>query len=599
MSRIFIFLLVFCIWTYPQKHKTSLILSEQELAEILTSTEPYIYIGQAPANDIPAIILNIMQQIASPDAAIQTLAARIAQQLTTAPWQMVKDALDAAYTELGLYPASPETNTLKIKLDRSYQSLSECKYTIQPYLHTESCSDNPSAVYITYVPRGLYVQEDTTIQGDLIVNGAITNQNLHNVTHTQNAGQEHAIARFVGTTGDIGASSLVIDDLSTVVQAYVTLRATDTSMQAIALVLAPQGSGALLINKPDGTIIGGNARGASAIDLQGLRSLPTQVASGANAALVGGQNNTASGSRSSVIAGQNNTNAATVAFVGGGYNNTVTSGATYGALTGGQGNTVTAPESAILGGSNAQTTAQGAIVVGGSGNKANAIRSVVIGGLNNSTQTNRESGVFAGQNNTASGTYAVTLGGLNNTASGDYTLAAGRQAKATAQGSFVWADSQAADFVSTVANSFIARASGGTTFYSNAAGTLGATLAPNSTAWAAASDKNLKNNFEPVNTQDILHKVVAMPITTWSYKDDQTATRHMGPVAQDFQKFGLGSDPLRISTLDADGVACAAIQGLYHLTKQRLDTLEARIIEHEATLAQLMDLKKRFEEHKK
>ena len=71
--------------------------------------------------------------------------------------------------------------------------------------------------------------------------------------------------------------------------------------------------------------------------------------------------------------------------------------------------------------------------------------------------------------------------------------------------------------------------------------------------------------------------------------DNVTATPHMGPMAQDFHAaFGLGTDDKHIATVDADGVALAAIQGLNQkLTdelkqkgteitelKQRLDALE-------------------------
>jgi trimeric autotransporter adhesin len=61
----------------------------------------------------------------------------------------------------------------------------------------------------------------------------------------------------------------------------------------------------------------------------------------------------------------------------------------------------------------------------------------------------------------------------------------------------------------------------------------------------------------------VLRKVVALPITEWNYKTLQGA-RHLGPVAQDFRAaFGLGTDDKGISTVDADGVALAAIQGLH------------------------------------
>lgn len=62
----------------------------------------------------------------------------------------------------------------------------------------------------------------------------------------------------------------------------------------------PQGNGAILISRPDSTIVGGNVRGSQAIDLQSsqLRSAATQVASGSNSILIGGGGATASGVRS-------------------------------------------------------------------------------------------------------------------------------------------------------------------------------------------------------------------------------------------------------------------------------------------------------------
>jgi hypothetical protein len=46
--------------------------------------------------------------------------------------------------------------------------------------------------------------------------------------------------------------------------------------------------------------------------------------------------------------------------------------------------------------------------------------------------------------------------------------------------------------------------------------------------------------------------------------------RHLGPTAQDFYEvFGLGDDDKYISTVDADGVALAAIQALYELIKEK------------------------------
>ena len=58
----------------------------------------------------------------------------------------------------------------------------------------------------------------------------------------------------------------------------------------------------------------------------------------------------------------------------------------------------------------------------------------------------------------------------------------------------------------------------------------------------------------------------------------------MGPVAQDFHAaFGLGDSERTISSVDVDGVAMAAIQGLYQVVRER----EAEIAQLRAQLAEL------------
>ena len=76
------------------------------------------------------------------------------------------------------------------------------------------------------------------------------------------------------------------------------------------------------------------------------------------------------------------------------------------------------------------------------------------------------------------------------------------------------------------------------------------------------SDRNAKQNFVPVSSAQILDKVLELPVSEWSYKDDP-ATRHLGPVAQDFRSlFNIGTDERHIAPIDEGGVAFAAIQGL-------------------------------------
>lgn len=61
------------------------------------------------------------------------------------------------------------------------------------------------------------------------------------------------------------------------------------------VALMPQGNGYIAADDPDSTSTGGNARGVYSVDFQRERGSAAQVASGANAALVGGKNNVVSG----------------------------------------------------------------------------------------------------------------------------------------------------------------------------------------------------------------------------------------------------------------------------------------------------------------
>jgi hypothetical protein len=70
---------------------------------------------------------------------------------------------------------------------------------------------------------------------------------------------------------------------------------------------------------------------------------------------------------------------------------------------------------------------------------------------------------------------------------------------------------------------------------------------------------------------------MTIPITTWSYNGQHSGIRHMGPVAQDFYaSFGIGEDDRHITTIDADGVAFASIQGLYAIVQSQAAELEAQ-----------------------
>jgi hypothetical protein len=336
----------------------------------------------------------------------------------------------------------------------------------------------------------------------------------------------------------------------------------------------------------------------------------------------------------------------------------------------------------------------GATIGGGSQNIASGTGSTVAGGAGNSATGALYSTVGGGALNTASGGTSVVAGGFLNTASGDASTvgggerncagaggswAGGTSAKVRPasnpggsgscsaltypggvgdQGTFVWADSQGANFVSTGEDQFNVRARGGvgintaprdvnveltirgrdgdafggnadvqlvvdnanregiqfgasnggsgsndanfeiahangtayaprmTLFGSgavtirsnNTATNTGVTMAAGAGAWSSLSDRNVKTGVVPVDAADVLARVLELPLSTWRYLAQGDGIRHMGPMAQDFRAaFGLGENDTSISTIDADGVALAAIQGLNAKLEAENAALRSRI----------------------
>jgi hypothetical protein len=96
-------------------------------------------------------------------------------------------------------------------------------------------------------------------------------------------------------------------------------------------------------------------------------------------------------------------------------------------------------------------------------------------------------------------------------------------------------------------------------------------------AFLLRSDRKLKERFAPIGVREILNRVASLPISTWNFKTD-TAVRHIGPMAQDFYAtFNVGADDKHIATVDADGVALAAIQGLNQKLEEQLQAKDGEL----------------------
>ena len=264
----------------------------------------------------------------------------------------------------------------------------------------------------------------------------------------------------------------------------------------------------------------------------------------------------------------------------------------YAAIGGGQLNVASARLSTISGGGSNVATGQSAVIAGGESNSASGVWSSIAGGTNNSARGNT-SVVAGGSFNAAAGVASAIGGGFLNCAGGDQSWAGGRGAGIRPstdpnrqcaipvtdsgdadgdEGTFLWADSQGSGISSTGPNRFIVRAQGGIWFGTDSAPAIpagrfintstGAHLTTGGT-WTNASSRALKTAFEAVDMAEVLARVLTLPLSRWQYRDSPAEGVHLGPVAEDFHAaFGLGADGRAISTVDADGIALAAIQGL-------------------------------------
>lgn len=331
----------------------------------------------------------------------------------------------------------------------------------------------------------------------------------------------------------------------------------------------------------------------------------------------------------SIVTGEKN-----MTIAGGEGNRTYDGGA---AIGGGRFNSAGAEDpvfdghATVAGGFGNDAIGSGSVIGGGTNNRATGAHSVVPGGLGNCA---------GGANSFAGGRAAkvrpATAGAEQCAGLGSYPGGNGDE------GTFVWADSSTAEaFVSTGSNQFNIRAAGGmrlsdgtgqhfgsatrqmlnlyaetygigvqnSTLYlrSNGGfawfeggthadstndpggGVLQMRLDGNGNLFTAgavnpSSDRNLKTAFAPIEPLDVLARVLELPLSEWSYRASPTQ-RHLGPMAQDFRAaFGLGGDDRSIATVDADGVALAAIQGLNEKLEAENAALQDRLRRLEARL---------------
>lgn len=299
----------------------------------------------------------------------------------------------------------------------------------------------------------------TTTKGDLMVdNGALSPA-------------ANVVRYGVGTNGQLD----VADSTTATGHQWKTLLPSGTATVAdtdnrIVRFNAPAGSETPAPVQVSGMVItdtgaiqstgtGGNARGASATDLQVIRTVGTQVASGANSALLGGTNNTASGARSVAVAGD--------------------------------ANSAIGIEAVVLAGSGNIVNGDSSVIGAGSLNQIDSTLSGIFAGATNVINTGGNfSGIVSGNANTVSALNAFIGGGSSNeiTSLGEYGgIVSGLGAKVDKYGQMAHASGQLSNFGDAQRSNFVLRSSTTdatptTLFLDGTGGSKKMTLASN-TSW--------------------------------------------------------------------------------------------------------------------
>jgi len=132
-------------------------------------------------------------------------------------------------------------------------------------------------------------------------------------------------------------------------------------------------------------------------------------------------------------------------------------------------------------------------------------------------------------------------------------------------------------------------------------GDTNVTVIEGQVAYTFPSDRNQKENFQPVDGEQVLGKVRGLRVTSWNYiGHDPKQFRHYGPMAQDFfaafGNDGVGTigTPTTINSGDMAGVTLVATQALERRTLKQRKQIEALRAENAELKARLEALERRM-----
>jgi len=213
-----------------------------------------------------------------------------------------------------------------------------------------------------------------------------------------------------------------------------------------------------------------------------------------------------------------------------------------------------------------------------------------IGNKNTAVGTEAMLASFTGSFNTGMGYRALHLNwiGSNNTAIGPYALS----------GNMTGSNNTAIGYTANVStdhlNNATAVGAGAIVDASNKIrlGNDAVTVIEGQVGFTASSDRNKKENFQPVDGEEVLTKIGGLTLKSWNFiGQDPKQFRHYGPAAQDFfaafghDAIGIIGTPITITSTDMEGILMVAAQALEKRTieqKEEIEALKARLeaLEH-------------------
>jgi hypothetical protein len=125
-------------------------------------------------------------------------------------------------------------------------------------------------------------------------------------------------------------------------------------------------------------------------------------------------------------------------------------------------------------------------------------------------------------------------------------------------------------------------------------GNSAVTVVQGPVAYTYTSDRNQKENFLPLDGQEVLRKISGLNLTSWNYiGHDQQRFRHYGPMAQEFfaafghDAVGTVGTPTTMNSGDLDGILLTAVQALAQEQQEQLRAQARQLADDQATIADL------------